>query len=110
MIIKNYKVDNKNFSFFPENIECRNYSLDLELICMPNILLRELEMILKKYHITINKVLSGIYIQKFFSPEEKDIFLAAKKMIDGHNPNEVTLKDKIKKNEGFFEKFFNFFN
>ena len=34
----------------------------------------------------------------------------AKKMIDGFNPNEVILKDKSEKNQGFFEKFFNFFS
>ena len=30
-------------------------------------------------------------------------------ILNGHNPNEVILVDKPKKNEGIFEKFFNFF-
>ena len=33
-----------------------------------------------------------------------------KKMVNGYNPNEVLLVNKTRKNEGFFEKFFNFFN
>ncbi len=33
-----------------------------------------------------------------------------KKIINGHNPNEVKLVNKTRENKGFFEKFFNFFN
>ena len=39
----------------------------------------------------------------------KDIFSMARKIINGHNPNEVSLINKSLKNKGFFEKFFNFF-
>ena len=34
----------------------------------------------------------------------------ARKIINGYNSTEVTLINKSKKNQGFFEKFFNFFN
>ena len=110
MIINNFNVDGKNYPFFPENIKCQSYSLDLEMICIPENLIRDLEIILKKYHISLSQILNARYISNFFSSEEKDIFVMAKKIINGHNPNEVVLIDKIKKNKGFFEKFFNFFN
>ena len=110
MLINNYQIDNKIYSSFPEEIKCKSYSLDLKFICISNSLIRQLELILKKYHISLNRLLSGSYIKNFFLNDEKDIFLMAKKMIDGHNPNEVILKDKSEKNKGFFEKFFNFFN
>ena len=110
MIISNYQIDNKIYSSLPDNIKCSSYSLDLKLICISNSLIREIEIILKKYHISLNQLLSGSYIKNFFLNDERDIFLMAKKMIDGHNPNEVILKDKSKKNQGFFEKFFNFFS
>ena len=110
MIINNYQIDNKIYSSLPDNIKCSSYSLDLKLICISNSLIREIEIILKKYHISLNQLLSGSYIKNFFLNDERDIFLMAKKMIDGHNPNEVILKDKSKKNQGFFEKFFNFFS
>ena len=42
--------------------------------------------------------------------DEKDIFLMAKKIINGHNPNEVLLVNKTPKNKGFFEKIFHFFS
>ena len=110
MIIDNYQIDNKIYSSLPDNIKCSSYSLDLKLICISNSLIREIEIILKKYHISLNQLLSGSYIKNFFLNDERDIFLMAKKMIDGHNPNEVILKDKSEKNQGFFEKFFNFFS
>ena len=110
MIISNYQIDNKIYSSLPANIKCSSYSLDLKLICISKSLIREIEIILKKYHISLNQLLSGSYIKTFFLNDERDIFLMAKKIIDGHNPNEVILKDKSEKNQGFFEKFFNFFS
>ena len=50
------------------------------------------------------------YVKKFLSDEQSDIFLMSKKLISGHNPNEVLFVDKMPKNKGFFEKFFNLFN
>ncbi len=110
MLINNYQIDDKNYSFLPENIKCQSYSLDLKLVCIPDDLVRNLEAILKKYHISLNNILCASYIRDFYSSDEIDIFSLAKKMIDGLNPNEVVLKDKTVKNQGFFEKFFNFFN
>ena len=37
-------------------------------------------------------------------------FLMCQKIIDGHNNNEILLVQKTRKNQGFFEKFFNFFS
>ena len=46
MIINNYQIDIKIYSF-PDKY-C-SYSLDLKLICISNSLIREIEIILKKY-------------------------------------------------------------
>ena len=110
MIINNFQIDDKSYSLLPKDIKCQNYSLDLELICLSENFLRELEIILKKYHISLNRVVSADYIKDFCSTDDRDIFLMAEMIVNGHNPNEVILIDKPEKNEGFFEKFFNFFN
>ena len=39
-----------------------------------------------------------------------DFFQSMSKIIDGSNTNEVKLVQKISKNKGFFEKFFDFFS
>ena len=69
-----------------------------------------LEAILKKYHISLNRIFSANYVQQFFSPDDYNIFSISKKIIDGLNPNEVILLEKTDKNKGFFERFFNFFS
>ena len=50
------------------------------------------------------------YVRTFLDNQNKDLFLMAKKVIEGCNSNEVIFMSKAIKNEGFFEKFFNFFS
>ncbi len=110
MIIDNYQIDNKSYSSLPENTKCDSFSLDIKFICLANNLIKDLEKILKKYHISINQILNSSYVEKFLTNNENNIFLVAKNLKKGLNPNEVLFEDKKIKNEGFFEKFFNFFN
>ena len=110
MIIDNYQVDNKNYSSFPKNIRCNNFSLDLRFICIPLFLVEDLEKILKKYQISIKQILSKKYIEELFSDNDQNLFLKAKQPMNGFNQNEVKLEKRILKNMGFFEKFFNFFS
>jgi hypothetical protein len=110
MIIDNYKIDDKDYNFLPKSVECKNLSLDVRFLCISSEFIKSLERILKKYQISLNQISSGDYVRGFLSDHDKDFFLMAKKLIDGHNPNEVMLIDKTNKNQGFFEKFFNLFN
>jgi len=110
MLVKNYQVDNESYSFFPKDIKCHSYSLDLKLICIPDSSIRELETILKKYSISLKQIVSAEYIKEFFTTEDNDIFSVTKKITSGHNPNEVEMIDKISKKQGFFTKFFDFFS
>ena len=110
MIINNYKIDNKDYSYLPNNVSCNNFSLDVKFISISNKLINDLENILKKFQISISHIVSANYINKFILNSDEDVFLMAKKITNGYNPNEVKLVDKTKENRGFFEKFFNFFN
>ena len=110
MLISNYKIDNKDFSSLPLDIYCKSFSLDINFICISESLIKMIEIILKKYQISLSNILSAKYINEFLKNEKIDFFIMAKKIIDGHNPNEVLMVNKINKNKGFFEKFFNFFN
>jgi hypothetical protein len=110
MLIENYRIDNNNYSFLPDDLNCNNFSLDVKFICLPKNLIEELEIILKKYHILINQVLCASYIENFFDEDHLDVFTTASRIISGHNTNEVLLINKTLKNKGFFEKFFDFFN
>lgn len=109
MLIDCYKFDGNSYSYLPEGVECNNYSVDIKFICISNNMYQNLENILKKYQISINEVISAKYIENFLKDPSENIFLMARKLANGHNPNEVKLINKSSKNKGFFEKFFNFF-
>ena len=110
MIIENYLIDKKDYNFFPNNIKCNSFSLDVNFICLSNDLIRNIEKILKKYQISLQQIVDFNYVSKFLKKEDQDIFLMCKNVINGHNPNEVFLVDKINKKQGFFEKFFSLFS
>ena len=109
-LIEKYVIDNKFYTTLPENINCNIFSLDTEFICLSKNLIENIEKILKKYHISLNQILSANYLEKFKDNSDNTIFKTASRIISGHNSNEVLLVGKVKKKLGFFERFFNFFN
>ena len=110
MVINKYKIDNKDYSLLPNDIKCNNFSLEVNFNCISHEFIEDLEKILKKFQISINQIISANYIKNFIKNNDEDVFLMTKKIINGHNPNEVKLVNKTRENKGFFEKFFNFFN
>ena len=110
MIIENYNIDNKDYSFFPKNIKCNNFFLDIKFICMPNNLLQKLQEILKNYHISINRVISAKYVNDYFPQNDRNLLKNSKELIDGCNENEIQFINKSPKYTGFFEKFFKLFS
>ena len=103
-------IDDKLYTTLPENVNCNIFSLDTEFICLSKNLIENIEKILKKYHISLNKILSARYVEKFKDNTDNTIFTTASRIIAGHNSNEILLTGKINKKQGFFERFFNFFN
>ena len=109
-LIERYVIDNKFYTTLPENVNCNIFSLDTEFICLSKNLIENTEKILKKYHISLNQILSASYLEKVKDSSDNTIFTTASRIISGHNSNEVLLIGKTNKKYGFFEKFFNFFN
>ena len=110
MVVNNYIVDNKYYSTLPEEIDTSNFSIDVRFICLSNTIIKSLEDCLLKFHISILRFVSANYVRQIFNADENNLLIGSKKLIDGYNKNEVSLIDKQRKNIGFFEKFFNFFN
>ena len=109
-LIEKYVIDNKLYTTLPENINCNIFSLDTEFICLSKNLIENIEKILKKYHISLNQILSASYVEKLKDNSDNNIFTTASRIISGHNSNEVLMVGKIDKKQGFFERFFNLFN
>ena len=110
LLIEKYVIDNKFYTSLPENINCNIFSLDTEFICLSKNLIENIEKTLKKYHISLIQILSASYVEKFKDNTDNTIFATASRIISGHNSNEVLLTGRINKKQGFFERFFNFFN
>ncbi len=109
-LIERYVIDNKFYTTLPENVNCNIFSLDTEFICLSKNLIKNIEKILKKYHISLNQILSASYLEKLKDNTDDTIFTTASRIISGYNSNEILLIGKTNKKYGFFEKFFNFFN
>ena len=110
MLIENYQIDGKDYSFLPENLKCNNFSLDIKFICLSKNLIEHYEIILKRYHILVNQILNAEYIEQFQDQQNPNIYTTASRIISGFNNNEISLVNKTLKSKGFFEKFFDFFS
>ena len=110
VIIDNYFVDNKIHKSMPQNLNCNFFSIDVSFICLPIDFLKNFEVVINKYQISINRIISYKYVRELFLNRNLDILKMTKDTIDGYNENEVVLVAKKLKKEGFFEKFFHFFN
>ena len=110
MIVENYRIDNNNYSYFPEKLKCDSITLDIKLICLDETFLENLKKILKNYQISIDHIVNADYIFQMSEEKDVDYYRISKEVINGSNKNEILLIEKTQKNWGFFEKFFNFFN
>ena len=53
----------------------------------------------QKYQISINQVISAKYIENFLRDPSESIFSMARRVANGHNPNEIKLINKSLKNK-----------
>ncbi len=110
ILIENYHIDGKDYSFLPENLKCNNFSLDIKFICLSKNLIEHYELVLKRYHILVNQILNAEYIEQFQDQQNPNIYTTASRIISGYNKNEISLVNKTPKSRGFFEKFFDLFS
>lgn len=111
ILIDNYLIDEKIFFNLPHDMKCDFFSIDINIICLSNRFIKNLEDILKKYQISIIKILSYHYLNNLKELNDTNsIFKIAEEILNGSNKNEVLITGKSSKNKGFFEKFFFLFN
>ena len=88
---------------------CNNLSIDVSYICLPKKVSKTIENVLRKYQISLDRMLSLDYLNSFLDDKNENLYVTAQKILDGFNENEVFIADRNSKKLGFFEKFFNFF-
>ena len=109
IILKNYLIDGKNYSYLQDNLVCEQLNLEIQFKSISNEIIYNLNKVLQNYQININKYVDGNYVKNFFN-NDKEISKMTFDILNGCNENEVMVVQKNTKKSGFFEKFFNLFD
>ena len=110
MIIDKYIIDGVSYSSLQDQISNDEICLEIKLISISNLIILEIENILKKYQIQVNSLLDKGYVKDFFLNNQLDISQMAYNLKNGMNKNEIQITSKSLKKLGFFEKFFQLFS
>ena len=110
MIIDKYIIDGVSYSSLEDQISNDEVCLEIKLISISNLIILEIENILKKYQIQINNYFDIGYVKDFFFDKQLDISQMAHNLKVGMNKNEIQITSKYSKKLGFFEKFFQLFS
>ena len=110
MLINKYRIDGVTYTSLQDKIDSNEISLEIKLISISNTTIFEIEQILKKYQIQVKKYFYKKYLKDFFEDKQLDISVMAYKLYNGNNNNEVEIRNKNIKKQGFFEKFFQLFS
>tara|TARA_B100001540_G_C15724796_1_gene604785 strand:- start:420 stop:1118 length:699 start_codon:yes stop_codon:yes gene_type:complete len=109
IIIKNYLIDGKKYSYLKDNLEYEQLNLEIQFKSISNEIIYNLNKVLENYQINITNYVDGNYIKNFFN-NEIEISKMTFDILNGCNENEVIIVQKNTKKLGFFEKFFNLFD
>ena len=109
IIINNYLIDGRNYSYLQDNLEYEQLNLVIQFKSISRDIIHSLNKVLENYQIIITKYLDGNYV-KNFNKEEIEISKMAFKILNGANENEVIFIQNNTKKLGFFEKFFQLFS
>ena len=90
LILKHYQKKN-----------CNNLSIDVSYICLPKRISKTIEDVLRKYQISLDRILSLDYLNGFLDKKNENLYSTAQKILDGFNENEVYINDKNLKKSGF---------
>ena len=110
MIIKKYIMNGETYLNFISDLKSDSICVEVNFICIPIELSSEINLILDKYHIQINRFLNANYINSLFLDKGIEIEYKICKVLSGYNENEVNLVLKSSNKMGFFEKFFQLFS
>ena len=110
MIINKFIIDKKSFSSIPTGGNYNDIFLELKFIFLQDDIIQNLKSVFSKYQILIKNICCYEYVDGFNGSEKNNIFNLAYELSNGFNEKEIMFINKSSKNNGFFEKFFNFFS
>ena len=109
LLVDKYIIDGKEYLEFPENVNYKEFIIDVSLITIKKSTVETLIKIFKDCNIEVKKIISHQYSCRFSKKSDLSPCIAAKKVTDGINRSEVMAHSLYSKKQGLFEKMFNFF-
>ena len=110
ILVDKYIIDGKEYFEFPENLDYKEFIIDVSFITVQNSTVKTLNRMLKDCNIELRKIVSHQYSSRFAEKSDISPCIAGKKVIDGLNPSEVIMENLYTRKRGLFEKMFNFFS
>ena len=96
IIVSNYKIDNINYDYLPDDIKCKTLSIDILFICFPKILTNNLEDLFQKNQISINQFLCSSYTKSLHYKEQFPTFEKIAFIDIGYEKTSIVIYEKNK--------------
>ena len=110
ILVDKYVIDGKEYFELPENLNYKEFIMDLSFITVQNSIIETLNKVLKDCNIEVKKIISHQYSNRFADKMDISPCIAGKRVIEGINSSEVITRNVYSKKQGLFEKIFNFFS
>ena len=110
IIVNKLIIDGEKKNLLPVKENFQNLILEVKFQCLKEQFVNNIKKSLSNYQIAVEKIFLADRLNKTIHNQEENIFEAADKVLSEENSDEVLIVKKKKLNNGFFERFFNFFN
>ena len=96
IILNNYKIDNKDYDYLPDDIKCKSYSIDILFICFPKLLIKNLESLFQNNQVSINQFLCSSYTKSLNYKEQFPTFKKIAFIDIGYEKTSIIIYEKEK--------------
>ena len=111
IIINKYVIDDRVYSYLPNEIRFKKIVLEIEFICLDKELINKVKRLFNECKININKIVSYDYAKRFLISDRDDTMcISANKILNGENQSEVFLTEALPKKTSIFNKIFGLFD
>ena len=100
--------EEKDISFVKE--VSSNLILEVKFECLKTEIVHVIKKLCSNYQISVNKILLANHLRQSIEGHTDNVIFLASKFLSGENKNEVSWTSKKMIKQGFFERFFRFFN
>ena len=110
ILVDKYVIDGKEYLSFPENVNCKEFIINVRFVTIQNSIAKTLVNLFKSCNVEVVKIISHQYASRFGDSSDTSPCVAGKRVTEGINSSEVITHSVHTKSQGLFEKMFNFFS